>query len=107
MLQLFRKGSAKGDKFDGTNVAEDGKWISTSSGVLLPPGVYFSPTYSKPLPREDGAVGSMIGEGNISMILSLLAILVAGAAFIVVVRKGKKKGSPYTEAVASALGSDE
>ncbi len=63
-VQLFRKGSAKGDHFDGTNVAEDGKWISTSSGVLLPPGVYFSPTYSKPLPREDGAVGSMIGEGT-------------------------------------------
>ena len=63
-VQLYRKGNGKGDKFDGTNVAEEGKWVSTSSGVLLPPGVYFSPTYSKPLPREDGAVGSMIGEGT-------------------------------------------
>ena len=52
-------------------------------------------------------VGSMIGEGNISMILSLLAIFVAGAAFTVVISKGKKKGSPYAVAVASALGSDE
>ena len=52
-------------------------------------------------------VGSMIGEGNISMILSLLAIFVAGAAFTVVISKGKKKGSPYAVAVASDLGSDE
>ena len=52
-------------------------------------------------------VGSMISEGNISMILSLLAIFVACAAFIVVISKGKKKGSPYAMAVASALGSDE
>lgn len=62
-VQVFRKGSGKGNLFDGTDVAEDGKWVSTSSGVLLPPGVFFSPTYSKPLPREDGAVGSMIGQG--------------------------------------------
>lgn len=62
-VQLFRKGNGKGDNFDGTNVAMDGKWVTTSSGVLLPPGVYFSPTFSKPLPREDGAAGSMIGEG--------------------------------------------
>lgn len=62
-VQMFRKGTGKGDAFDGTNVAEDGKWISTSSGVILPPGVFFSPTFSKPLPREDGAVGSMIGQG--------------------------------------------
>ncbi len=62
-VQLFRKGDGKGERFDGTNVAEDGKWVTTSSGVLLPPGVFFSPTYSKPLPREDGASGSMIGEG--------------------------------------------
>ena len=52
-------------------------------------------------------VGSMIGEGNISMILSLLAIFVAGAALAVVISKGKKKGSPYAAAVASALDSDE
>lgn len=61
-VQLFRKGNGDG-QFDGTNVAADGKWVSTSSGVLLPPGVYFSPTFSKPLPREDGASGTMIGEG--------------------------------------------
>ena len=61
-VQIFRKDNGRGS-FDGTDVAADGKWVSTSSGVALPPGVYFSPTYSKPLPREDGAVGSMIGEG--------------------------------------------
>ena len=61
-VQMFRKNDGKGT-FDGTDVAADGKWVSTSSGVTLPPGVFFSPTYSKPLPREGGAVGSMIGEG--------------------------------------------
>ena len=52
-------------------------------------------------------VGSMIGEGNIPMILSLLAIFVACAAFMVVISKGKRKGSPYAMAIATALGSDE
>lgn len=61
LVQRFEKGDGKG-RFDGTDVAEAGKWKSTSSGVLLPPGVYFCPTHSKPLPREDGASGSMIGQ---------------------------------------------
>ena len=42
-VQMFRKGDGK-STFDGTDVAQDGKWVSTSSGVLLPPGVFFSPT---------------------------------------------------------------
>ena len=66
LVQRFEKGDGK-DAFDGTDVAQAGKWKSTSSGVLLPPGVYFCPTYSKPLPREDGAVGSMIGQGVTSI----------------------------------------
>lgn len=66
LVQRFEKGDGK-SKFDGTDVAQPGKWKSTSSGVLLPPGVYFCPTYSKPLPREDGAVGSMIGQGVTSI----------------------------------------
>ena len=35
-------------------------------------------------------VGSLIGQGNISMLLSLLAIITAGATFFVVVNKNKK-----------------
>lgn len=62
-VQVFSKGNGKNDNFDGTDVAQDGKWTTPSSGVKLPPGVYFSPTFSKPLPREDGASGSMIGQG--------------------------------------------
>ncbi len=66
LVQRFEKTNDKGG-FDGTDVAQPGKWKSTSSGVLLPPGVFFCPTYSKPLPREDGAVGSMIGQGVTSI----------------------------------------
>lgn len=66
LVQRYVKGDGK-SRFDGTDVAEAGKWKSTSSGVLLPPGVYFCPTYSKPLPREDGATGSMIGQAVTSI----------------------------------------
>ncbi|MEE1264980.1 MAG: prepilin-type N-terminal cleavage/methylation domain-containing protein [Akkermansia sp.] len=66
LVQRFEKGDGK-TAFDGTDVAQAGKWKSTSSGVLLPPGVYFCPTYSKPLPREDGSVDSMIGQGVTSI----------------------------------------
>ena len=52
-------------------------------------------------------VGSMIGEGSISMILSLLAIFVAGVAFIVVISRGKKKGLPHAKDVGSTVASDE
>ena len=33
-------------KYDGTDVRREGEWVSTSSGVFLPSGVYFSPSYS-------------------------------------------------------------
>lgn len=59
-VQMLRK--RDGDSYDGTSVASDGRWVSVSSGVLLPPGVYFSPTYSKPLEWADGAAGSMLGQ---------------------------------------------
>ncbi len=58
---LLKNDSAKG-KYDGTQVDQDGRWVSTSAGVMLPPGVYFSPYYSKPLDWADGASGSMLGE---------------------------------------------
>lgn len=33
-------------KYDGTDVRREGEWESTSSGVFLPSGVYFCPSYS-------------------------------------------------------------
>lgn len=61
-VQMFRKSVGKDDINDGTSVVQEGKWVMPTSGVLLPPGVYFSPTFSKPLPREDGGMGTMIGQ---------------------------------------------
>ena len=60
-VQMLRK---EGTQYDGTDVRKEGRWVSTSAGVLLPPGVYFSPFYSKPLEWADGASGSMIGQGS-------------------------------------------
>lgn len=62
-VQMFKKKEGKNNSFDGTDVAQDGRWVSTSAGTMLPPGVYFSPTYSTPLEWTDGAEGSMIGTG--------------------------------------------
>lgn len=59
-VQMLRKKSA--ENFDGTSVSTEGRWVSVSSGVLLPPGVYFSPTYSKPLEWAEGSGGSMLGQ---------------------------------------------
>ena len=60
-VQMFRKDTRNGGN-DGTNVATEGKWVMPSPGVLLPPGVYFTPTFSKPIPREDGSTETMIGQ---------------------------------------------
>lgn len=46
--------------YDGTSTTAEGEWKSTSSGVLLPPGVYFSPTYSHALSWAEGS-GDKIG----------------------------------------------
>lgn len=46
--------------YDGTSTSTSGDWVSTSSGVLLPPGVYFSPYYSHALKWADGS-GDRIG----------------------------------------------
>lgn len=61
-VQMLRKGEGKNAISDGTNVAREGKWVMPTAGVLLPPGVFFSPTFSKPLPREDGVTETMIGQ---------------------------------------------
>lgn len=62
-VQMFQKRDNKGNGYDGSSVDQDGRWVSTSSGMLLPPGVYFSPYYSTPLEWAEGTSGSMIGEG--------------------------------------------
>lgn len=49
-VQIFRKTGT--DTSDATKL--QGDWVSTSSGVMLPDGVYFSPTYSKPLSWAEG-----------------------------------------------------
>lgn len=56
--------SKEDTQYDGSDVRKEGRWVSTSSGVMLPPGVFFSPHYSKPLEWADGATGTMIGQGN-------------------------------------------
>ncbi len=61
-VQMLRKSESAKGNYDGTQVDQDGRWVSTSSGVLLPPGVYFSPHYSKPLDWAEGASGSMLGQ---------------------------------------------
>lgn len=60
-VQMLSKEDAQ---YDGSDVRKEGRWVSTSSGVMLPPGVFFSPHYSKPLEWADGASGTMIGQTN-------------------------------------------
>lgn len=59
-VQMLRK--RDGDTSDGTKVVVDGRWVSTSAGILLPPGVYFSPTYSRPLEWAQGSGDTMLGQ---------------------------------------------
>ena len=56
-VQMFKKSDAKGAGSDGTDVVHKGKWVSTSAGVMLPSGVYFSPHYSRPVEWMDGEDG--------------------------------------------------
>lgn len=61
-VQMFRKEENNSGRYDGTRVDQGGRWVSTSAGVTLPPGVFFSPSYSKPLNWMDGSSGDMIGQ---------------------------------------------
>lgn len=61
-VQMFRKDENHSGNYDGTSVTQNGRWVSTSSGATLPPGVFFSPTYSKALGWAEGAPGDMIGQ---------------------------------------------
>lgn len=63
-VMMFKKRDNKGNGYDGSSVDQDGRWSATSAGMLLPPGVYFSPYYSTPLEWAEGTSGSMIGEGT-------------------------------------------
>lgn len=63
-VMMFKKRDNANATYDGSSVDQDGRWSATSAGMLLPPGVYFSPYYSTPLEWADGAGGSMIGEGR-------------------------------------------
>ncbi|MBQ2379191.1 MAG: prepilin-type N-terminal cleavage/methylation domain-containing protein [Akkermansia sp.] len=60
-VQMKRKNENSRGTYDGTDVAGEGVWVSTSSGVTLPPGVYFSPTYSTTVKWMDNAGGDMLG----------------------------------------------
>ncbi len=61
VVQLYKKDS-KGA--DGSNIAPRGRWVSTSAGMTLPPGVYFSPHYSTPLQWTDGSSAQMLGQDS-------------------------------------------
>lgn len=61
-VQMFRKDENQSGVYDGTEINQTGRWVSTSSGTMLPPGVFFSPSYSKALGWADGAAGDMIGQ---------------------------------------------
>lgn len=52
VVQIFRKSESSGTS---DSVEMKGEWVSTSAGALLPPGIYFSPTYSRALNWADGA----------------------------------------------------
>lgn len=52
---------SKSDKnYDGTDVAPEGRWTTVSSGALLPPGIFFSPHYSRPL--DGDSLDTMLGD---------------------------------------------
>lgn len=63
-VQMFKPKDSKNGNYDGSDVEREGRWTSTSAGMLLPPGVYFSPTYSTPLEWAEGNGSTMIGEGS-------------------------------------------
>lgn len=55
VVQIFRKNATQAESYDGTREITTGEWVSTSAGVMLPPGVYFSPTYSRSLHWATGS----------------------------------------------------
>lgn len=64
VVQLFKKTGTNNQ--DGTSMKLQGEWVSTSAGVMLPSGVYFSPTYSHALSWADGS-GDRIGTDMVRL----------------------------------------
>ncbi len=62
VVQMLKRNQKENGSYDGNDVSIQGKWISTSAGAMLPAGVYFSPTFSKPLSWADGST-NRIGTG--------------------------------------------
>ncbi len=66
VVQMLQSDQKRGGMYDATDMAIRGKWVSTSAGALLPPGVYFSPTFSKSLSRSTGST-NRIGSGSVNV----------------------------------------
>ncbi len=67
VMMLRKDERTKGD-YDGSNLQRGGRWVSTSGGGVLPPGVFFSPYYSRPIRLEGRAdAGSMIGNDSMHL----------------------------------------
>lgn len=59
VVQVYRKSASQAGNYDGTDLSLNGEWVSTSSGVMLPPGVFFSPSYSRMLSWAEGSRDSI------------------------------------------------
>ncbi len=66
VVQMLQSEQKQRGSYDAADVTMRGRWISTSAGALLPPGVYFSPTFSTSLPWAEGA-SNRIGEGSVTI----------------------------------------
>ncbi len=61
VMMLSKKEKSDG-KYDGTDVSTEGRWKSVSNGRMFPDGVFFSPTYSKPLEWAEQGDEEMLGH---------------------------------------------
>ncbi len=57
VVQMLRRQTKDSGNYDASSVTTQGEWVSTSAGTLLPAGVFFSPTYSRPLGWAEGSGG--------------------------------------------------
>lgn len=53
--------------YDGTDVRRAGTWKSVSAGTMLPPDVYFTPHFSKPLAWAEGNGNTMLGNDSVRL----------------------------------------
>lgn len=66
VVQIFRKNAGQASNYDGTSVTMNGEWVSTSAGIMLPAGIYFSPSYSRTLSWANGS-GNKINTGSAAL----------------------------------------